>query len=683
MKWLQTLPRMNVGGVERGVLDLAKYFKARGQGYWVLSGGGGLVKELEKNGAVHVTMPVYSKSPVSLLLIPKVRKLFNDNKIDLAHGRSRVPGWIAFFATRGTDTNFITTAHGVYKNRAFSEVMGWGKFVICPSKTVARHMRENFGVPEEKIVVINRWVDLDQFEYTPYEKRKDSNVIVAVGRIAPNKGYEYLIESFKKIVRVNPYMTLKIVGEPDKSKMKYFQYLNTLLNRYSLHYNVKFTGFTLDVGNELKSARALVAPSVEDESFGRVIAEAFACGVPVVATKVGGYSEVIDHGVDGLLVPARSADAISDALLEIINQPHLAESFSRAGRKKVEDFFTLKKCAPEEEAVYQKAVNTNRVAVMKFSALGDLVLIIPTLKMLKNSIPGCSVTLVTLKKYAPLFSGCPYVDNVIALDGNYKKLKNIREISRRMRRMGLDYIFDFQNNWASQLISFLAFARKSFGFSRKLGFLFTRKAKFPKKGTVDPISSQELITSLAGLKISDKKLIFWPTSHDIGQFGLKGKYLGINVSASAKWATKNWPKENIIKFIELFSKSNPDFDVLLLGDENSASTAAQVVEGLPKARIVNLCGKTTLFDLIEILRKVKVFVTPDTAALHLAQSLGCAVVALFGPTNPEGHVVKTPRLKIIEKNISCAHCYRSKCSKHDCMREITPAEVLSAVKELI
>jgi ADP-heptose:LPS heptosyltransferase len=478
-------------------------------------------------------------------------------------------------------------------------------------------------------------------------------------------------------------MVLKIVGAPDKSKMRYFQYLNTLVNRYSLHYNVKFTGFTLDVGNELRGARALAAPSVEDESFGRVIAEAFACGVPVVATKVGGYSEVIEHGVDGLLVPPRSADALADALLEIINQPHLAESFSLAGRKKAEEFFTLKKCAPEEEAVYLNAVNTHRVAVVKLSALGDLILIIPALKMLKTKLKNCAVTLVTLKKYAPIFSGSPYVDHILTVEEKYKKIKNIREISRKLRRMGFDYIFDFQNNWASQLISYLAFPRKSFGFSRKLGFLFTKKAKLPKKGSVDPLSSQELVTGLAGLKIPEKKLGFWPTSHDITQFNLTGEYLAINVSASPKWATKNWPKENMIKFIELFLKSYPDLSVLLLGDKNAVSTSAEIPAALPKLKIIDLCGKTTLLDLIEILRKVKVFITPDTAALHLAQSLGTAVVALFGPTNPGGHVVKSPSLKVITKNLPCSHCYRSKCSKHDCMRDIMPAEVLAVVKGLM
>ena len=124
-------------------------------------------------------------------------------------------------------------------------------------------------------------------------------------------------------------------------------------------------------------------------------------------------------------------------------------------------------------------------------------------------------------------------------------------------------------------------------------------------------------------------------------------------------------------------------NVLLLGDKNAASISAEISAALPKLKVIDLCGKTTLLDLIEILRQVKIFITPDTAALHLAQALSVAAVALFGPTNPEGHIVKSPNLKVIEKNLSCSHCYRSKCSKHDCMRDILPSEVLAAVKNLI
>ena len=185
MKVAQVVPMMNVGGVERGALDVANYLNDKGVDNIIVSGGGRLLKDSRYKNIRHVSMNVYKKSIVSLLSILKIRLLIKGEKIDIVHARSRVPAWISFFATRSSSAHFITTAHGVYKNRLFSEAMGWGKFVICPSKIVARHMKSLFGVPDEKIVIINRWVDTKAFAYTDYVKRKGSSVVLAVGRISP------------------------------------------------------------------------------------------------------------------------------------------------------------------------------------------------------------------------------------------------------------------------------------------------------------------------------------------------------------------------------------------------------------------------------------------------------------------------------------------------------------------
>ncbi|MCM8756536.1 MAG: glycosyltransferase family 4 protein, partial [Candidatus Omnitrophica bacterium] len=315
MNIMQMVPKMDIGGVERGVLDIAKYFKDRPHKIIVVSGGGRLVKKLEEYKVKHYKLGVYKKSPLSLLLIRKIRRIIEDENIDIVHARSRVPGWIGFFATRNRETDFITTAHGAYSKHIFSEVMAWGKFVICPSQIIARYMQDSFGVPKEKIVLINRWVDLDNFKFSEDKYRDSSATIVSIGRISPIKGYQYLIEAMRKVVRVNPYAILNIVGSAEKSKLDYFNYLKNLVNQYALSYNVYFLGYHQDIESILKKAKIIVVPSIGEESFGRVIIEAFACGVPVIATKVGAFPEIIDNGKDGILVSPRDSEAISEAII--------------------------------------------------------------------------------------------------------------------------------------------------------------------------------------------------------------------------------------------------------------------------------------------------------------------------------------------------------------------------------
>ncbi len=684
MKVMQILPRMNVGGIERGVLDLVKFFKGKELENIVVSGGGGLVEELNSVNVTHHELPVYKKSLTSLLLIPTLKKIIEKENIDIVHARSRVPGWISFFASRKTRANFITTAHGIYRNRFFSEVMGWGKYVICPSGVVARHMKNIFGVDEEKIIIVNRWVDLNKFKFTGYNERKNSNTIVSIGRISQTKGYEHLIKGFKKVVRFNPYMKLKIVGSADKSKEKYLQHLKTLVSRFSLNFNVEFIGFRPDVEKVLERARLLVAPSVIEESFGRVAVEAMACGVPVIATKMGGFKEIIEDGTDGVLIEPEDSASISENIIKILSDSNFAQRLVKNAREKVEKLYTMEKCLEQTKKVYSKACDVSKILVVKISSFGDLILILPSLEAIKNKFPNSKLSILTSKVFSSILYDCPYVDEVIALDENYKKVENLLAVSKRLRRKSFDYIIDFQNSRASHIISFLSFPRKSFGFARKLGFLINVKAKFPKSENVGPLSSQEKILQLLGIRFKEKKLKFWPTKQqDISVLNLpEDKMIGINVSASKRWKTKNWPVKNITQFIKLVRKELPEYKIALLGDKASEPVASEIESILTK-KVINLCGRTNLRQLIEVLRRLDVFITPDTATLHLAQSLGTEVLALFGPTNPGLHTVKDKNLHIIYKEDSCVACYRPKCSNHDCMKQISASEILSKVKELI
>ena len=684
MKIMQIVPKMDLGGVERGVLDLAKYFKNKQDKIIVVSGGGRLVKDLEISQAKHYKLNVYRKSPISLFLIRKLRKIIEKENIDIVHARSRVPAWISFFATRNSTIDFITTAHGFYSKHFFSEVMGWGKFVICPSKAVGRHMQERFGVSSDKIVIINRWVDLDKFRFLEYKRRSQDISIICIGRISPSKGYEYLIEAIRRIVRTNPYVNLNIVGSPDTSKLKYLSHLKSLVTRYSLNYNVKFLGYCKDIGNLLARCHILVAPSVIEESFGRVIVEAFACGVPVIATKIKAFAEIIEDKKDGILVAPKDSGALSTAILDLLNNSNLASQIAVNARKKVERFYSFSKCISKIEEVYSQTKKLKRIMVIKISSLGDIILAIPSLKAIKDNFTKSIVTVLTLKKYAALFYFCPYVDKVISLDDNYKTLKYIFKITKELRRHNFDYIIDFQNNYSSHLITFLSFPQKSFGYSRKLGFLLTLPLKLTKE-RIGPLESQEKILSVLGVRFKDKRLTFWPTKEiSLEHLGLfkKDNLIGINISASKKWLTKNWPVSHTIKFIELIHRELPHFKIVLVGEQDTIDLA-KVLEAPFRAKLINLCGKTTLKDLIGVLRMLKIFISQDTAPLHLSCALGVQTIGLFGPTDPKRHAVASDNLHIIFKELPCSFCYKTKCKSNKCMDEITPKEVFLKVKEVL
>jgi lipopolysaccharide heptosyltransferase II len=683
MKIIQVVPRMNVGGVERGVVDFARYFQGKQHQIIVVSGGGRLVPELEARGVKHYQLNVYKKSPLSLLTIRQLRKIIIQEGADIVHARSRVPAWISFFATRGTGADFVTTAHGFYSVHFFSEVMGWGKYVICPSGIIAKHMHNNFGVDNKRIKIVSRWVKLDRFPFVPYQQKPQRPSLIAIGRISPSKGYQYLIEAMRKVVRSNPYATLSIVGSVDKSKVKYFNYLRSLVQRYSLDYNVKFLGYRSDVADLLNESRLLVMPSVIQESFGRIIIEAFACGVPVVASKVGAIPEIIKDQHDGLIVPPKDPSALSTAILEVINDPSFAARMTDNARKKVVQRYSADHCISQVIDIYQQTKQTKNILVIKISSLGDLILAIPSLKSIKDSFPKSHLTLVTMKKYTSLFYDCPYVDEVIGLDDDYKNFSYILRTTKFLRRQNYDYLIDLQNSRTSHLISWLTFARISAGYRRKLGFLLTRNHKLPTSDT-GPLASQEKILKLVGISLKEKRLSFWPLKQTpLRYFNLAPDqdYIAINVAASAKWQSKNWPPEHIIKLIKMIYKNLTGYKVVLLGDKKSAAIAQSVSSGVKD--VIDLSGKTTIRELALVLSKAKAFVTPDTASLHLAVALGIPTVGLFGPTNPRAHTVDSDNLSIISKEIDCSFCYKNTCPSVQCMEKITPREVFNKIKKAI
>jgi len=336
------------------------------------------------------------------------------------------------------------------------------------------------------------------------------------------------------------------------------------------------------------------------------------------------------------------------------------------------------------QKVYKKTKRLKKILIIKLTSLGDVILAVPSIKAIKENYPQAEVSLLTSKRYASVFYDCPYVDRIIPVEENYKSLFYIRDISSKLRRMSFDYIVDLQNNHATHLIAFLSFGRKSFGFSRKFGFLLTAAARFPHDKSVDPLSSQERILKLLGITFKEKKLTFWDAKPpDISRYRIgKDKIVGINVSAAKKWETKNWPLDNTKKFIEMFYKELDGYKIVLVGDKDSKDRALRLKASL-KYNIIDLSGKTTLRELIAVIRKFDAFITPDTATLHLAQSLGVPTIALFGPTNPSAHTVKSANLHIIVKKLSCSFCYKTVCKTSECMRSISPSEVLRRLKHIL
>jgi glycosyltransferase involved in cell wall biosynthesis len=148
MKVLQILPELNAGGVERVVMVLSDYLVANGHQSVVVSNGGRMVAPLEKSGARHLALPVHKKSLGSLFQVRPLRRLLAQERPDILHLHSRVPGWVAWLAWRKmnpkTRPRLVSTVHGFYSVNAYSAIMTRGERVIAVSECIRDYVEKDF-----------------------------------------------------------------------------------------------------------------------------------------------------------------------------------------------------------------------------------------------------------------------------------------------------------------------------------------------------------------------------------------------------------------------------------------------------------------------------------------------------------------------------------------------------------
>ncbi len=324
---LQILPALNMGGVERGTVEFARYLKASGHRPIVVSGGGYQVKSLEAAGVEHIQLPVGKKSPLTFRYVPTLRKIFKQYNVDIVHARSRLPAWLVYFALRKKTRPpyFVTTLHGLHSVSRYSSIMARGDAVIAVSQTAAQYLQQHFSdYLSSPPQVIYRGVDVDRFRYghraddkwvadleQHFPMLKDSQKLLLPGRLTDVKGFENIIPWLKQS---QDKQYVLVTAKPDQSD--YSQRINAQLKQLGLAGKVIWIGRQEEMADLYAYVDITLSVNRKPESFGRTVLESLTIGTPVVGFDHGGVGEIL-----GALLPTgRVAVSEQNALIERINQ---------------------------------------------------------------------------------------------------------------------------------------------------------------------------------------------------------------------------------------------------------------------------------------------------------------------------------------------------------------------------
>lgn len=216
-------------------------------------------------------------------------------------------------------------------------------------------LMERSGIPSDKLAVIHNGIDGEMF-YPDAEgpgaalsmsATKDP-VIGAVAFLTKRKGLRYLISAFRKALDRHPGAFLKIAGEGEERRN-----LQQQIHALDLDDNVELLGERTDIRRLMNGFDVFVLPSLW-EPFGLVIAEAMACGKPVIATHVGGIPEIIEDGVTGILVPPADVDRLADALVALLRDTDRRVAMGGAGRQRFLEHFDARIMSKRYEALYER-----------------------------------------------------------------------------------------------------------------------------------------------------------------------------------------------------------------------------------------------------------------------------------------------------------------------------------------
>jgi glycosyltransferase involved in cell wall biosynthesis len=367
MKIIQILPELNAGGVERGTLEVGKYLTELGHESIVISNGGRLVEQLEAEGSRHITLPVHKKHLKSLKQVKVLRRLFEQERPDIIHLRSRVPAWIAWLAWRKMDPltrpRLVTTVHGFYSVNSYSKIMTRGEAVICVSNSVKDYVLKNYPeVPEDKLTVIHRGVAPSELEYgyqapeewqkewyAAFPETKDRKLLTLPGRITRLKGHEDLLKVIAALKDSN-YHGL-IVGGAHPKKIEYLDEIKELARTMRVADKITFTGHRSDLPNILSISSIVCSLTQQPESFGRTTLEALALGKPVIGYEHGGVGEILDTLLPAGKIPLGDTEGIVDRVKEWQHHPVKPAQTHP---------FTLQKMLSQTTELYQTLISSRR-----------------------------------------------------------------------------------------------------------------------------------------------------------------------------------------------------------------------------------------------------------------------------------------------------------------------------------
>ena len=349
MNILQITSHLDVGGIPRYVLSLSEQLAHRGHQVTLASDGGQLEARVQERGLTHWRLPLHTSAEFSLRVFSAYRHVverLRRQPVDLLHAHTRVAQVIAHAVSRRLGIPYVTTWHGIYKPRLGRRL--WpcmGHRTIAISGQVAEHLRSAFHLPEARARLVYNGINTGHYARRPaaatvqaWRKRwhlpEGQPVIGGIGRCATGrvKGFDLILVAAYALKARFPGLQVLLVGDGPRRP-----FLEDVAKRLGLYRCVHFVGAVDDVRIPLALLDVFIFPSRWPEAFGLTLVEAMAAGKAVVATSHGAVTEILQHDVQGWIVPPNDSLALADSIQGLLHDRAVAARLGQAAQARGTD----------------------------------------------------------------------------------------------------------------------------------------------------------------------------------------------------------------------------------------------------------------------------------------------------------------------------------------------------------
>ncbi len=346
-----------------------------------------------------------------------------------------------------------------------------------------------------------------------------------------------------------------------------------------------------------------------------------------------------------------------------------------------------------------------KILIVRLSAIGDVVHVLPALRSLRSNLPDSKITWLVEDKASDILKGHPDIDKVITFPRR-KWQRNILKINKiintvievfsfykKLRKDRYDIVIDFQGNLKSGVMTLMTGSENRMGFGKgyckEFNYLFTTHRICPPRKRMHKIDK-----NLALLRGLDIDAAFHrpelPVSRADEEYISKFFRTNINGSlpiiivqpcTSRFGSYKQWPVLNYALLADMILESY-EANVIFSWGPGEINVVKKIVRNMKHKALV-ACKTKSIKQLIELIRRADLFIGGDTGPLHIASILDIPTVGIYGPKDPVIYGPYHDKAVVVRKELWCSPCKKRTCPDPECMTSILPEDVFHAVNKLI